>query len=239
MATTEQNIGEKFLLKPLYLLADSQLFFSRDSSNEIPQKIRADLSSSDPKAAYLGASNGDRREFYQIFVAAMEVIGIRNCRMVPAQLADTDRTFLEEAALILLAGGEVEQGWQVFQQNGMSELLARKRYDGTILVGVSAGAVQLGLGALSNAPQPKQIAMLRFAPFYVGAHDEENEWWDLRALVNLAQPGVRGIGIPAGGGAIYWPDGTLEPVRRPLAELSKEGDKVCERILIPPTQAST
>jgi cyanophycinase len=227
------------LIKPLYLLADSQLFFLRDSGNEIPQKIRADLSSGDPKAAYLGASNGDRPEFYEIFAAAMEVIGIRNCRMVPAQLADKDKAFLEEANLILLAGGEVEQGWQVFQQNGISELLARKRYDGTILVGVSAGAVQLGLGTLSNAPQPKQIDMLRFAPFYVGAHDEGNDWWDLRALVNLAQPGVRGIGIPAGGGAIYWPDGTLEPLRRPLTELSKEGEEVRERILMPFAQAAT
>ena len=28
--------------------------------------------------------------------------------------------------------------------------------------------------------------MFRFAPFYVGAHDEGNDWFDLRALVNLA-----------------------------------------------------
>jgi hypothetical protein len=234
-AKQERNL----VIKPLYLLADSQLFFCRDNGNEVPQKIRADLSSGDGKAAYLGASNGGRPEFYELFVAAMEVIGIRSCRMIPAQLADTDRAFLEEAELILLAGGEVEQGWQVFQQNGMSELLSRKRYDGTILVGISAGAVQLGLGTLSNAPQPKQIDLLRFAPFYVGAHDEGNEWWDLRALVNLAQPGARGIGIPAGGGAIYWPDGTLEPVRRPLTELSKEEERVCERLLMPLAQAST
>ena len=69
-------------------------------------------------------------------------------------------------------------------------------------MGVSAGAVQLGLGHLSNAAQPKPLDMFRFAPFYVGAHDEENDWWDLRALVNLSHADVRGIGIPAGEGGL-------------------------------------
>ncbi len=80
--------------------------------------------------------------------------------------------------------------------------------------------------------------MFRFAPFYVGAHDEANEWWDLRALVNLSQSEVRGIGIPAGGGAIYWPDGTLEPLRRPHTEFMKERDQVIEHMIVPAETAT-
>jgi hypothetical protein len=68
----------------------------------------------------------------------------------------------------------------------------------------------------------------------VGAHEEKYDWWDLRALVNLSQPGVRGVGIPVGGGVIYSPDGTLEPVRRSLIELVKEGERVVEHLLLPP-----
>jgi hypothetical protein len=133
----------------------------------------------------------------------------------------------------LLAGGDVEHGWQVFERNGLKDLILRKRCDGGTLIGISAGAVQLGLGALTDAPQPKKFSLFGFAPFYVGAHEENDEWWNLRALVNLSLVGVRGIGIPMGGGAIYWPDGTLEPVRRPLTEFLKEDDRVVERMLIP------
>jgi hypothetical protein len=192
-----------------------------------------DLDSGKPSAAYVGASNGDQPEFYSLFVAAMESMEISDCRMVPSQPSREDSVFLEKAGLIVLAGGDVERGWQVFEQNGLKELLPQLRYDGAVLIGVSAGAVQLGLGHLSNAAQPKQIDLFRFAPFYVGAHDEGNDWFDLRALVNLSRSDTRGIGLPAGGGAVYHPDGTLEPLRKPLIEIVKEDSKITENLMGP------
>ncbi|MGC2741595.1 MAG: Type 1 glutamine amidotransferase-like domain-containing protein, partial [Candidatus Angelobacter sp.] len=184
------------VIKPLYLLADSQLFFWKSESGSLAERVRADLDTSNPKAAYVGASNGDQPEFYSLFQAAMDAMGISDCRAVPSQPSREDIFFLENADLIVLSGGDVERGWRTFEQNGLKELLPRKRFDGAILMGVSAGAVHLGLGHLSNAAQPKPLDMFRFAPFYVGAHDEENDWWDLRALVNLSPSDVRGIGIP-------------------------------------------
>jgi len=224
------------VIKPLYLLADSQLFFWKSDSNSLAERVRADLDSSSPKAAYIGASNGDQPEFYSLFQAAMEAMGISNCRAVPSQPSREDISFIEEADLILLSGGDVERGWRTFEQNGLKELVPRKRFDGAILIGVSAGAVQLGLGCLSNSAQPKQIDMFRFAPFYVGAHDEENDWWDLRALVNLSQADTRAIGIPTGGGAVYQSDGTLEPIRKHLTELTKESATITENVLTPPVR---
>jgi cyanophycinase len=221
------------LITPLFLLADSQLLFSRADDNGLPAAIRANLPTSDPKAVYIGASNSDRAEFYELFVAAMDSMGISRCRMVPSQPSDDDRRFLEEADLVLLAGGDVEFGWRAFERNGLKDLVLKKRYDGGILIGVSAGAVQLGLGALTNAPQPKKLDLFGFAPFYVGAHEEKEEWWNLRALVNLSRSEVRGIGIPAGGGAIYWPDGTLEPIHHALTEVVKEDERVVERLIVP------
>ena len=222
------------VIKPLYLLADSQLFFWKSDSSSLAERIRADLDSANPKAAYIGASNGDQPEFYSLFQAAMEAMGISNCRSVPSQPSREDISFIEEADLILLSGGDVERGWRTFEQNGIKELVPRKRFDGAILMGVSAGAIQLGLGCLSNSAQPKQIDMFHFAPFYVGAHDEENDWWDLRALVNLSQTDTRAIGIPAGGGAVYQSDGTLEPIRKHLTELNRENAKITENVLTPP-----
>jgi cyanophycinase len=219
------------LIAPLYLLADSQLLFWPSEGNALTDGIRASLPSS---AAYVGASNKDRPEFYELFVAAMEAVGVSNCRMVSSELDDEDKFFVNGAGLILLAGGDVEHGWRVFERNGLKDLLVRKRYDGCIFIGVSAGAVQLGLGTLTAAPQPKKLEMLGFAPFYVGAHDEDNEWWDLRALVTMSQSGIRAVGIPKGGGAIYDSNGEIEPICRPLTELVKEDNDVIERLLIPP-----
>ena len=221
------------VIKPLYLLADSQLFFRKSDGDSLSDRIRADLDSSKPSAAYIGASNGDQPEFYSLFQAAMESMEISNCRLVPSQPSKEDILFIEDADLILLSGGDVDRGWRTFEQNGLKELVPRKRFDGAILMGVSAGAIQLGLGCLSTSAQPKQIDMFRFAPFYVGAHDEENDWWDLRALVNLSQADTRAIGIPAGGGAVYQSDGTLEPLRKPLIEIVKQDSKITENLMVP------
>ena len=221
------------MITPLYLLADSQLLFRQDDRNSLPRRVRADLPEGEVKAVYIGASNQDQPEFYDLFLGAMKIMEITRCRMVPARPSPEDRAFFEEADLLLLAGGDVELGWTAFEQNGMKELVTRKRYDGAILIGVSAGAMQLGRGALSHDPQPKKIPMFGFAPFHVDAHDEKNDWWDLRAVVNLSPAGARGIGIPAGAGAVYWPDGTLEPLRHPLTELVKEEDGIVERLLVP------
>jgi hypothetical protein len=221
------------VIKPLYLLADSQLFFWKSDGDSLAARIRADIDSRNATAAYIGASNGDQSEFYDLFVAAMESMEISDCRLVPSQPSREDTAFLEDADLIVLSGGDVERGWQVFEQNGLKELLPRKRFDGATLMGVSAGAVQLGLGYLSNAAQPKPFDMFRFAPFYIGAHDEGNDWFDLRALVNLAQSDARAIGLPAGGGAVYYSDGTLEPLRKPLIEIVKEDSKITENLMAP------
>lgn len=222
------------VIKPLYLLADSQLLFWKNGGDSLAERIRTDLDSGKLSAAYIGASNGDQPEFYNLFVAAMESMEISDCRLVPSQPSREDILFLENAGLIVLSGGDVEKGWKVFEQNGLKELLPKKRFDGAILMGVSAGAVQLGLGYLSNEARPKQLNMFRFAPFYVGAHDEGNDWFDLRALVNLAQSDTRAVGLPAGGGAVYYADGTLEPLRKPLIEIVKEDSKITENLMAPP-----
>ena len=72
-------------VKPIFLLADSQLLFWREESGELflaraRQLLEADTQDRPFKAAYLGASNGDAPEFYQLFEAAMGEIGRASCR---------------------------------------------------------------------------------------------------------------------------------------------------------------
>jgi len=194
-------------MKPIVLLADSQLLFWRE------KRI---LKGS--KAAYIGASNGDNPDFYAIFVAAMEGAGIVDCRMIPSVLAEADLAFLNDADIILLAGGDVELGWRTFLSNGLNNHIVRRYSEGATLIGTSAGAVQLGLCGL--AADGSLIETFKLVPFIVGAHEESNNWKTTRDLLRLSPTNTKAIGLPTGGGAIYHPDQTLEALRYPFMELT-------------------
>jgi len=171
------------------------------------------------RAAYLGASNGDTPEFYELFVGAMAEIGIRggDCRHVPSRPTEEDLAFLDQADLILLAGGDVMRGWEVFQRSGLKDRIVQRYYDGAVLVGVSAGAVQLGLKGW-DPESSKLFDTFCLVPFLIDAHDEPS-WSGLQRAVPKAGEHARGLGIPSGGGALYHPDYSIEPVRHPVAEV--------------------
>jgi hypothetical protein len=88
------------------------------------------------------------------------------------------------------------------------------------LIGISAGAVQLGLCGL--AADGSLIDTFKLVPFIIGAHENSDNWKATRELLRLSGPGTMAIGLPAGGGAIYHEDRTVEPLRRPLVKLSFE-----------------
>lgn len=209
-------------IKPIFLLADSQLLFWRDEEgrrflDRARDLIEQDAAGKPPRAAYLGASNGDSPEFYDLFTGAMAEIGIRDCRHVPSQPSAEDLAFLAEADLILLAGGDIQRGWEVFARTGLKEKLTERYYAGAVLAGVSAGAVQLGLKGW-NEEGPELFDTLCLVPFVVDAHDEPS-WARLQQVVSRTGEHTRGLGIPTGGGALYHPDYSVEPVRHPLTEV--------------------
>jgi hypothetical protein len=223
-------------LKPIFLLADSQLLFWRDEEgNRFLDRARAlidaDATGRPPKGAYLGASNGDVREFFDLFEAAMAEIGIRDCRQIPARPSEEDLAFLAEADLILLAGGDVKQGWQAFEETGVKDKLMERYYAGAILLGVSAGAVQLGLKGWTEDGS-EVFDTLRLVPFVIDAHDE-GSWTGLLRVVPRAGEHAKGFGIPSGGGALYHPDYSLEPIRHPLTEVEVTEEGLRQALLLP------
>lgn len=222
-------------LKPIFLLADSQLLFWREETGEpFLARTRWLLEEDEPgkqfKAAYLGASNGDAPEFYDLFVAAMSEIGITDCRMIPSNPQPEDRSFLHQADLVLLAGGDVERGWDVFELTGLRDAISQRYYGGSLLIGVSAGAVQLGLKGWNE--EEKIFDTFRLVPFVVDVHDEP-DWHRLSQVVPRAGEHARGFGIPSGGGALFHPDYSVEPVRHPLVEMSRTDDGVQQSLLLP------
>lgn len=223
-------------VKPIFLLADSQLLFWHDENGEpfltrARQLLEADGGDRSFKAAYLGASNGDAPEFYQLFESAMREIGIVDSRLIPTDPTPEDRSFLHQADLVLLAGGDVERGWDVFERTGLRDAVTQRYYGGSLLIGVSAGAVQLGLKGWNE--DEKIFDTFRLVPFVIDVHDEPS-WFRLSQVVPRAGEHARGFGIPTGGGALYHPDHSVEPVRHTLVEMSRtEEGGVRQALLLP------
>jgi len=225
-------------IKPIFLLADSQLLFWHDEEGSVLERIRRLIEEEEPgkdiRAAYVGASNGDAPEFYDLFVAAMDSVGIRTTRLFPSEPSAEDEEFLASADLILLAGGEIQRGWEAFQKNGLQQKLVERYYAGAVLIGVSAGSVQLGLKGWSEEEgSPRTFDTFRLVPFVIDAHDEPG-WGHLQHVVQRAGEHARGFGIPTGGGAVYHPDYSVEPIRHPLTEVSlTEEGTVRQALLFP------
>ncbi len=224
--------------RPVFLLADSRLLFAAPAASgapSLPERLRAELPARSPAAAYLGASNGDEPAFYEIFEAAMERIGVNERRFVRASPSPADLDFLRRADLLLLAGGEVERGWRAFAAAGIDAIVAERYRAGAVLVGVSAGAVQLGHGWLPPESE-EMVATAGLLPFLIDAHDEP-EWAHLRRTLRYAPDFLAGLGIPFGAAAVVAPDMTVEPLEKPLLELFRREQGLQEALLLPESPA--
>ncbi len=219
--------------KPIYALADSRLLFWRQSDgslflHEIVQSAGAKPSS----LAYIGASNrDDLSAYHEIFEPALQQIDTITCRMILTRPMPEDGAFLERADIIVLAGGSVEVGWRSFEKNGFKELIQRRWSEGALLIGVSAGAVQLGRGGLTEDGS-ELVSTFGFLPFYVGVHEERSNWASLQKVLTFIPDKLRGIGIPSGGGIVYR-DGELTPVCKPIVEIFVDDGKTFEDSIYP------
>jgi len=222
-------------LQPLYLLADSQLLFWKRQDRLLLEAALDGLARDTPlSAAYIGASNGDRPEFYGIFAAAMDAIGITDRRMIDSSFGPGDRAFLERARLIVLAGGDVRLGWNTFEKTGMKDVILGRYAQGAVLVGISAGAVQLGRYGIVETPESlaaELFDVFKLVPLVIDAHDERAEWARLSRTIHSLNGAATGLGIPSGGGVIVHADTTIEPLRRPTHEFRFEGTRVTHSLL--------
>jgi cyanophycinase len=222
-------------IQPLYLLADSQLLFWKTTKGPFFAAICETLTGEFPNVAYVGASNGDSPEAYAILTAALEQVQHRSVHRVSASFTSEDREVLEAADVVILAGGDVEAGWDVFKTTGLRDAIVNRFRNGATLVGVSAGAVQFGTHAAlrTDADTCRLVEMFGFVRLIVDVHNEEDEWRTLSSTIHLLEGAAVGVGIPKGAGLVVHPDGVLEPVRQNVDEFIFDNGKVRHAILVP------
>ena len=225
-----QNDEFKIPVKPIFLFADSQTLFRDDGEGLVMERITGLINEVKPKknkvkAAYIGASNGDKKEYYDIFLAAVSQVNIdpKDCLKIKSKPSKKEKDFLGKADLILLAGGDTKKGWDIMNGNSIREIIVDRYHNGAVLVGISAGAVQLGTkGWTGPGNDPDEVfTTFQLVPFVIDVHDEnEGQWERLHNTVRDGEEHCRGFGIPMGGGAIFYPDWSMEAIRHPLVEYS-------------------
>jgi len=226
-------------IKPIFLFADSQILFWQKNNEYFLHEVRKNILNIEPKAAYIGAANNNDPEYYSIFEAAMNNIGIINCKMISLLFDKEDKKYIEEADLILLAGGDVEKGMSFLKHKGMTELIVKRYMEGAVLIGISAGAVQLGSCGFKDDENSEYlfksnlIETIKLIPFAVSVHCENDNWRELKVIINLSEGRERGIGIPSGAGMIYHSDHTVEPIRHTLYEFIAKDKEIKESMIIP------
>ena len=193
-------------LKPIFLFADSQLLFWRPHEDPFLNVVRRSIDAVHPKAAYLGASNGDDPQFYELFTSAMETVSI----------------------------GDVRVGWNAILQAKLNETLIDRYANGAVLIGISAGAMQLGKRAWGgDMPTDETLfPTLKLVPSVISVHEDE-DWAALREAVRLSGGTTLGVGIPRGGGIIYYPEHVMEPIRHAVHEIFLNDEEMSEAILMP------
>lgn len=224
--------------RPLYLLADSQPLFWK--SGAFLTAVCEATGNTKPNVAYIGASNGDSADAHGIFAAAFEQVATARTHWVRAEPGNEDRDFLETAAVIVLAGGDVEAGWNVFTGTGLRELIEKRYREGAILLGVSAGAVQFGRYASvpdSNGGR-KLLETFGLLDVIVDVHDEKDDWQALASTIQLLEGAARGIGIPHGAALVVHPDGTFEPLGRAVEEFVLSGNRLRRSVLLADIQTT-
>jgi cyanophycinase len=225
-------------IKPIFLFADSQILFWQSKEglflNQIKELLKEEKPDGDLKASYIGASNGDDPNYYDIFLSAMWQMKIYDCKMIPSKPQKEDYEFLDQSDFILLAGGDVEKGWNIIKETEIYKKVVDRYHNGAIIAGVSAGAVQLGLrGWIDDKIEQEELfETFQLVPAIIDVHDE-SDWNRLRKIVKDMGEYTRGFGIPAGGGAVYHPDWSFEAIRHHLVEFSHVDKEFKQSLIVP------
>lgn len=159
-----------------------------------------------PVVAYVGAASNDSVGFFRMVTAGLAATG---ARFVMARLArardkaSEARAVLEDADLVFMSGGDVDQGMRVLEDRDAAAPLRKMARQGKPLFGVSAGSLMLAREWVrfpeeNDDTKAELFPCLGIAPVHVDAHSEDDGWSELRVLVSLLH--ARGDRSPVGHG---------------------------------------
>ena len=160
-----------------------------------------------PVVAYIGTPNGDSMIFFQIQKAMLKSAGAGKIIFVHLAKNNPDlsaaRKILNDADVIFLSGGEVEDGIMWLEKHKLTEFLKSLYSSGKRFMGVSAGVIMMGnywvhWDVPEDDSTSKLFDCLAFTPLLFDVHGEDENWVELKAALKLLGPGARAYGLASG-----------------------------------------
>ena len=130
--------------KPVYLLAGGRGGGNMDSMLDA---IFDDIGRNTPTIAYIGAANGDNPDFFERMAGML--LDRRKCHIAFAATCSRDADpgeaiqVMTSADAVFVAGGDVEAGMNVLDEEALSSAFPRLYEQGKLFFGVSAGSIML------------------------------------------------------------------------------------------------
>jgi hypothetical protein len=207
------------------------------------------LAGARPRVAWIGAANGDSRTWFERAAKVLRAkydADVQLARTVGDFDAAETQRIVESAQMIYLAGGDVGLLAERMRALGLDEIIRRRHAEGTLVVGVSAGAIGLtrywvrfpddnddddNVGHAASGPA--RFACVGAVALAIDCHDEESDWEELRALLDAwarEEPDARveAYGIPAGGAIVIASDGRVTHVGPAPKRLTLDGGRIVE-----------
>lgn len=176
------------------LLADSRPLFHSDLLLSILRRqiTRQRLT----RGVYIGAANHDEPEFYRLACGAFIRYGLSDHQHLHSGEESALNT-VTDPALIILAGGSMEPGWDYLSQTAVRHWLDRQRQAGAVFIGISAGALHLSSGLNGDG---EWQTYLGWTPLAVAVHEEAEQWPSITTLQHAGAGRI--AAIPFGEGIV-------------------------------------
>lgn len=230
-------------MKPIYLLAGGR-GSDRKKMVTLIRRIFRESGKESPKVAYVGAAADDDMEFFNMMTASLKEAGAGQVSraLTSSPYADLKKAknILELADIVYISGGDVERGMQVLTEKKMVSFLRQLYGQDKLFVGMSAGSIMLAKEWVrwrdpDDDSTVEIFPCLGLAPVICDTHAEDDDWQELKTLLNMEMDNVKGYGIPSGAAIKVSPDGTVEALGGAVYQFIRQIEKVNQGPDILPT----
>jgi len=203
---------------PVFLISGGQTMRKRKGPDPLLQAVIRRTGVRRPMISYLGAASGDNDTFRFWFTRLLQKAGGGEVTLVPLCGGRGDRekakAVLKASDLVLISGGDVEEGMRVLVEKEMTGFLHRLYRSGKLFMGVSAGSIMLARKWVRwrdphNDESAELFPCLGLAPVLCDTHGEGDGWEELKTLLALSPTDATGYGIASGTAIVVRPDRTI------------------------------
>jgi peptidase E len=203
---------------PVFLISGGSGMRKRKGPDPLLQMVIHRTGLRRPTIAYVGTASGDEAGFRLWFTRLFQNAGAGEVKLAPLCGRSGDpgkaKVVLEASDLVFVSGGDVEEGMRVLEDKGMTDFLRRLHQSGRLFFGTSAGSIMLSRKWVRwrdphDDRSTELFPCLGLTPVLCDTHSEEDDWEELKALLELSPTGTIAYGIVTGTAIVVEPDGTL------------------------------